>query len=129
MAVVVRRYYTAHIVRWGRSMAFIKATKRRHRTRHRNAANSLYFGRSQVPEMVRSSWMAKKFTRGMTHHWKAKDMVNVREVLYGVANIVLYHYNERVLNCRGSRGIGVPEQKSCYVYKFFGHPGVHHTHR
>ena len=31
MAVVVRRYYTGHIIRWRRSMAFIKATKRHHR--------------------------------------------------------------------------------------------------
>jgi hypothetical protein len=30
MVVAVRRYYTARIVRWGRSMAFIKATKRCH---------------------------------------------------------------------------------------------------
>ena len=27
MAVAVRRYYTERIARWGRSMAFIKATK------------------------------------------------------------------------------------------------------
>ena len=32
MAVVVCQYYTAHIVQWDRSMAFIKATKRRHWT-------------------------------------------------------------------------------------------------
>ncbi len=31
MAVAMRRYYTARIARWGRSMAFIKATKHRHR--------------------------------------------------------------------------------------------------
>ena len=30
MAVAVRQYYTACIAQWGRSMAFIKATKRRH---------------------------------------------------------------------------------------------------
>jgi hypothetical protein len=29
-AVVVRRYYTAHIARWKRFMAFLKSTKRRH---------------------------------------------------------------------------------------------------
>jgi hypothetical protein len=68
-----------------------------------------------VPEMVRSSWMAKKFTRGMTYQWKAKDMVSVQEDLYGVVNIVIYHYNEQLLKCRGSRGIGVPEQKSDIV--------------
>ena len=31
MAVTVRQYYTAHISRWRRFMAFIKATKRHHR--------------------------------------------------------------------------------------------------
>jgi hypothetical protein len=30
MAVAVRWYYTTHIAKWSRSMAFIKATKRRH---------------------------------------------------------------------------------------------------
>jgi hypothetical protein len=39
--------------------------------------------------MARLSWMAKKFTRGMTYQWKAKDLANAREYLYGVANIVI----------------------------------------
>jgi len=40
--------------------------------------------------MARLSWMAKKFTRGMTYQrWKAKDLVNAWEYLYGVANIVI----------------------------------------
>jgi hypothetical protein len=55
--------------------------------------------------------MAKKFAGGMTYQWKAKDLANAREYLYGVANIVIKHYNERLLKCRGSRGIGVPEHK------------------
>jgi len=80
------------------------------------------------------SWMAKKFTRGMTYQWKAKDLANAREYLYGVANIVIQRYNERLLKCRGSCGIGVPEQKIDIVktrkmlcFEFFGHPGLHHT--
>ncbi len=43
----------------------------------------------QAPEMVRSSWMAKNCTRGMTYQWKAKDLANVREYLYGVTNKVI----------------------------------------
>jgi hypothetical protein len=39
--------------------------------------------------MARSSWMANKFTRGMTYQWKAKDLANAQEYLYGVANIVI----------------------------------------
>ena len=39
--------------------------------------------------MGRSSWMAKKFTRGTTNQWKAKDLTNAREYLYEVANIVV----------------------------------------
>jgi len=36
MAIAVHRYYTARITRWRRSVAFIKATKRRHRTSTRS---------------------------------------------------------------------------------------------
>ena len=61
--------------------------------------------------MARSVWMAKNFSRGMTYQWKAKDFANAREYLYGVANIVIQRYNTRLLKCRNSRGIGVPEQK------------------
>ena len=38
-------------------------------------------------------------------------MANAQEYLYGVANIVIKRYIERLLKCRCSRGIGVPEQK------------------
>ena len=64
-----------------------------------------------MPEMARLSWMAKKFTRGVTYQWKAKDLANAREYLYEVANIVIQRCNERLLKCLGTRGIGVPEQK------------------
>jgi hypothetical protein len=74
-------------------MAFIKATKHRHwvstcfdiikgTLQCRKFAIFLDF---QAPEMARSSWMAKKFTRGMTYQWKAKDLANTREYLNGVA--------------------------------------------
>jgi hypothetical protein len=43
----------------------------------------------QALEMARSSWMAKKFTRGMTYQRKVKDLANAQEYLYGVANIVI----------------------------------------
>ena len=52
---------------------------------HRNVANS---------EMARLSWMAKKFIKGMPYQWKAKDLANAREYLYGVACIVIKRYNE-----------------------------------
>ena len=39
--------------------------------------------------MARLSWIAENFTRGMTHQWKAKDLVNAQEYLIGVANIVI----------------------------------------
>jgi hypothetical protein len=56
-------------------------------------------------------WMARKFNRGITYQWKAKNMANALEYLYGVANIVIQHYNELLPKCCGSRGIGVTEQK------------------
>ncbi len=40
-------------------------------------------------EMAQSIWMARKFNRGMTYQWKAKDLANAQECLYGVANIVI----------------------------------------
>ena len=49
--------------------------------------------------------MAKKFTRGVTYQWKAKDLANAQE----------YLYDERFQKCLGSRGIGVPEQKRAIV--------------
>jgi hypothetical protein len=61
--------------------------------------------------MARSIWMARKFNRGMTYQWKAKDLTNAQEDLYGVANVVICCYNEWLLKCHGSCGIGVPEQK------------------
>jgi len=39
--------------------------------------------------MAQSSWMAKKFTRGVTYQWKAKDLANAREYSYGVVNIAI----------------------------------------
>jgi hypothetical protein len=33
--------------------------------------------------------MAKKFTRGMTYQWKAKDLENAQEDLNGVADIAI----------------------------------------
>jgi len=44
--------------------------------------------------MARSIWMARKFNRGMTYQWKAKDLTNAQEDLYGVANVVICCYNE-----------------------------------
>ena len=46
----------------------------------------------------------------MTYQWKAKDLANAREYLFGVAYIVICCYNEPLLKCHGSHGIGVPEQ-------------------
>jgi hypothetical protein len=40
--------------------------------------------------MAQLIWMAKKFTRGVTYQWKAMDLANAQEDLYGVANIVIY---------------------------------------
>jgi hypothetical protein len=77
-------------------MAFIKAAKCRHWASTRSdiiKGTSLprirYLLRIQAPEMAGSSWMAKKYSRVMAYQWKAKDLVNTQEYLYGVANIVI----------------------------------------
>jgi len=38
--------------------------------------------------MARSSWMAKKFTRGMTYQSDGKDLANGVEYLYWDAKVV-----------------------------------------
>ena len=38
--------------------------------------------------MARSSWMAKKFTRGMTYQSDGKDLANGVEYLYWGAKVV-----------------------------------------
>ena len=48
--------------------------------------------------MARSSWMAKKFTRGMTYQWKAKDLANAREYIFGLAKIAIYVIMNDFLN-------------------------------
>ena len=47
------------------------------------------FTSCMTPGMARSSWMARKFNRGVTYQTKAKDLANAREYLYEVANIVM----------------------------------------
>jgi hypothetical protein len=77
-------------------VAFIKATKRRHwaSTRSDSINRSsqcrelAIFKEFQVPEMARSSWMAKKFTRGMTYQSDGKDLANGVENLYWGAKVV-----------------------------------------
>ena len=66
-------------------MVFIKATKCRHQASTRSYSNQLDI---QAPKMTRLILMAMKFTKGMTYQWKAKDMANAQEDIYGVACIV-----------------------------------------
>ena len=61
---------------------------------HHNATILLSFGGLQALKMAQWIWMARKFNRGVTYQCKAKDMANVQEYLYGVANVVIYCYNE-----------------------------------
>jgi len=49
-------------------------------------------------EMAQLIWMARKFNRGMTYQQKAKDMVNARGYLNGVANLVIYWFNAAAYN-------------------------------
>jgi len=53
MAIVMQRYYTAHIARWRRFVTFIKATKRHHRTSTR----------SDIIKGTRQVWLFRTFHR------------------------------------------------------------------
>ena len=55
MSVAVRRYYSARIAQWGRSMAFIKATKRRHWASTYSDSNELDIAMPQFHYLLRVS--------------------------------------------------------------------------
>jgi len=76
-------------------VAFIKATKRRHRASTRSDSinrSSQYcefaIFKSFVPEMALLIWMAKKFTRGVTYQSDGNDLANGVEYLYWGSKVV-----------------------------------------
>jgi hypothetical protein len=100
MAMGVRRYYIACTAQWRRSMAFIKATKRRHWVS--TCSNSinwthlpLIVGVYFIVKLLKKSSSCPKTIGGVTHQTDEKPSNNMSEYFVGVVNIAFNHYNNR----------------------------------
>ena len=100
MAIAVRRYYTPRIARWWRFVAFIKATKRRHRAstcsnRHQSDMPTPILGAYFIVKLLKKSSSCPNNNRGVTHQTDEKHLNNMSEYFVGVVNIAFNHYNKR----------------------------------
>jgi len=89
MAMAVLRYNTAHITRWRRSSAFIKATKCRHQvsTRSENINQTclpLIVGVYFIVKSLKKSSSCPNNNRGVTHQTDEKHLNNIVEYFVGV---------------------------------------------
>ncbi len=103
LAIAMRQYYTVHIARWRRFVAFIKATKRHHRMR---LAPILKKGHATPTPVVSdiSLWkrapvdmLAPKNNRGMTYQTNEKHLTIFPEYFVGAVKLAIYCYNNRFL--------------------------------
>jgi hypothetical protein len=94
MAMAVRRYYTAFIAQWRRSMAFIKATKHHHlastcSNRHQldmfAPISRVYF----IIKLLKKSSSCPNNNRGVTHQTEEKHLNNMSEYFVGVVNTAI----------------------------------------
>jgi hypothetical protein len=84
MAVVVRPYYTARIAQWRRFMAFLKATKYRHRASTRSDSINqtclpLIIGVYFIVKSLKNGSSCPNNNRGMTHQSDEKHLNNNTE--------------------------------------------------
>ena len=91
MAIAVRQYYTARITRWRRPMAFIKATKRRHRAstrsnRHQSDMPTPISGVYFIVKLLKKSSSCLNSNRGVTHLTDENHLNNTSEYFVGVVN-------------------------------------------
>jgi len=107
MAIAVRRYYTAHIARWRRFMAFIKATKRHHwastcSDRHQSNMPTPISGAYFIVKSLKKSSSCPNNNRGVTHQTDEKHLNNMSEYFFGVVNIAFNCFNNhfvlRIIN-------------------------------
>ena len=96
MAITVRRYYTACIARWRRFVAFIKATKRRHRAsacsdRHQSDMPTPISGVYLIIKSLKKSSSCPNHNMGVTHQTDEKHLHNMSEYFVGVINIAFNH--------------------------------------
>jgi len=89
MALVTQRYYTSHIARWRRFVAFIKATKCHRRVSTRsNITNRtrppMILGVYFIVKSLKKSSSCLNNNRGVTHQTDEKHLHNMSEFFVGV---------------------------------------------
>jgi hypothetical protein len=82
MAITMRQYYTASIPRWRRFVAFINATKRRHRAstcsnRHQTDMPTPISGVYFIIKLLKKSSSCPNNNRGVTHQTDEKHLHNL----------------------------------------------------
>jgi len=82
MAVAMRRYYTARIARWRSFVAFIKATKRRHRAstpsdRHQSDMPTPISGVYFIVKSLKKRSSCPNNNRGVTYQTDEKHLNNM----------------------------------------------------
>ena len=100
MTMAVRRYYTVHIARWRRSLAFIKVTKCCHwastcSDRHQSDMSTPISGVYFIVKLLKKSSSCPNNNRGVTHQTDEKHLNNMPEYFVVVVNIVFNRYNNR----------------------------------
>ena len=84
MAIALQRYYTMHITKWRRFLAFVKATKRRHQASTRSDSINwthlpLILGVYFIVESLKMSLSCLYNNRGVTHQTDEKHLNNMWE--------------------------------------------------
>jgi len=102
MVMAMRWYYTARINQWRRFVAFIIATKRRHRVSSRSDVI-----KPDTPTPVdsyissykraRVDMLTPNNNRGVTYQTNEKHLTNLREYFVGVVLLACYAINTRLL--------------------------------
>ena len=106
MAIAVHRYYTPRIARWRRFLAFIKATKHRHRVSTRSdrhqSESDMPNPISVIVKSLKKSSSCPNNNRGVTHQTDEKHLNNMSEYFVGVVNIAINCYDNhfvlRIIN-------------------------------
>jgi hypothetical protein len=140
MAITMQWYYTAHITWWRRFVAFIKAPKRRHWASTRS--DSIQSDMPTPVDSYISSWkrasvdmLAPNKNRGVKYQTDGNHLSKTMGHSVGEVKIACYSLNTclllRVFTNNHRKYLSNRSSKKlvkCYVYEFFGHPGLHqHT--
>ena len=140
MAIAMCRYSIKRIAQWRRSRAFKKPLNAAIGRAlapivpigHTNAGWFLHF----IVKRARVDMFSPNNNRGMTYESNPKHLSNFREYFIGVIKLTICCYSNHFLWCVFTNNLlkylsnqTLKKLVKCYVYDFFGRPGLHHTKR